>query len=151
MASCHVKLTFPPIESTLCPIKIIMFSPSTTKGVLNWRRQHSGQPGISLSTSSSSRRSPRLDQAAVHALGNAGSHPMLSGDITALVMGGGITSNHPCTPSQCLAFAVVGGNTPQGHLLSSLFQSTLSSSRHSAGTIHAVAARRTKNQVRKGI
>ncbi len=76
---------------------------------------------------------------------------MLSGDTTALVVGGGATSNHPyCTPSQHLAFAAVGGNRPQGHLLSSLSQSTFSLSRHSAGTIHAVAAISTKNQGRKG-
>ncbi len=35
-------------------------------------------------------------------------------------------------------------------MLSSLSQSTLSSSQHSAGAIHAVAAKRTKNQGRKG-
>ncbi len=39
---------------------------------------------------------------------------------------------------------------PQGHLLSSLSQSTLSLSQHSADAIHAVAAKRTKNQRRKG-
>jgi hypothetical protein len=66
------------------------------------------------------------------------------------MMGGGATSNHPCTPSQHLAFAAVGGNTPQTHSLSSLSQSNLSLSQHSAGTIHAVTVRRTKNQVRKG-
>jgi hypothetical protein len=76
---------------------------------------------------------------------------VLSGDTTALVTGGGATSNHPYYfPSQRLAFAAVGGNTHQGHLLSSISQSTLSLSRHSAGTIHAVATKRTKNQGRKG-
>ncbi len=65
--------------------------------------------------------------------------------------GGGATSNHPyCTPSQHLAFAAVGGDTPQEHLLSSFSQSTLSLSRHSAGAIYAVAAKRIKNQERKG-
>ena len=39
---------------------------------------------------------------------------------------------------------------PMGHLLSSLSQSTLTLSRHYAGAFHAVAARRTKNQGRKG-
>ncbi len=67
-----------------------------------------------------------------------------------LVTGSGDTSNHSCTPSQRLAFAAVEGNTPQGHSLSPLSQSTLSLSQHSASTIHAVAAKRTKNHGRKG-
>jgi hypothetical protein len=149
MVSCHVELTFPPPRINSKPHNIIIFSPSTTKAVLNWCHQHSGQPGISSSTSR--RRSPRLDQTAARALGSAGSHHVLSGDTTALMTGGGVTSKHPyCTPSQCVAFAAVGGNTPQGHSLSSLSQSTLSLSQHSAGAIHSVAAKGIKNQGRKG-
>ena len=75
-----------------------MFTPATTQVVLNRRRQHSGQTDISSSTSE--RRSPWLDQAAASAQGSTKSHPVLSGDTTALVTGGGATSNLPyCTSS----------------------------------------------------
>jgi hypothetical protein len=75
-----------------------MFSPATTRAVLNKHRQHSGQIDTHLSTSEY--RSPWLDQAAASAQGSTKSHPVLSGDTTALVTGSGATSNLPhCTSS----------------------------------------------------
>jgi hypothetical protein len=83
-----------------------MFSPATTQAVLNMRHQHSGQTDISSSTSE--RRSPWLDQASTSAQGSTKSHPVLSGDTTVLVTGGGATSNLPyCASSPCLDQAAI--------------------------------------------
>jgi hypothetical protein len=140
--SCHVELPFPPLESTLSPI---ISSCSLLR-----------QLSISAANVVANQVSLRQPQGADHP-GWIRPLPVPLGVLAVILCcwetprdSGGTTSNHPCTQSQHLAFAAVGGDMPQGHSLSSLSQSTLSLSQHSAGAIHAVATRRTKNQGRKG-